>query len=199
MSIKSKGKFMKELTARLVSVHAGNNEDYSKEAFGSVEVEPDGFVGDKHRGFTRIAASWDPEPTGTVRRNERQWSGVSLEEIAVIQQRMDLKEPLTASTLGANICVEGIPNFSQLTKGSKLIFPSGAVLIIEEENPPCVDMGEQVESVYTTNSGEPVVGKLFPKKAMNIRGVVGFVDIPGVINAGDNVIVQVCEIPSWRE
>ena len=72
---------MKELTAKLVTVHAGDNEDLSKEAHKSVEIEPDGFVGDKHRGFTRIAASWDPEPNGTIRRNERQWSGVSLEEI----------------------------------------------------------------------------------------------------------------------
>lgn len=186
---------MKELTARLVSVHAGNNEDLSKEAYQSVEVEPDGFVGDKHRGFTRIATSWDPEPNGTVRRNERQWSGVSLEEIAVIQQRMDLKEPLDASTLGANICVEGIPNYSQLTKGSKLIFPSGAVLIVEEENPPCADMGAEIERVYTTNSGEPVSGKMFPKYALHLRGVVGFVDVPGIINAGDYVIVQVYEMP----
>jgi MOSC domain-containing protein YiiM len=118
-----------------------------------------------------------------------------LEEIAVIQQKMDLKEPLAASTLGANICVEGISNFSQLPKGSKLIFPSGAVLIVEEENPPCVDMGEQIEQVYTTNSGEPVSGKMFPKHALHLRGVVGFVDIPGIINAGDDVIVQAYEIP----
>ncbi len=182
---------MEKLTATLVSVHAGNNEDYSKESYKSVEVELDGFVGDKHRGFTRVAASWDSEPNGTVRRNERQWSGVSLEEIAVIQKNMDLKEPLAASTLGANICVKGIPNFSQLTKGSRLVFPSGAVLIVEEENPPCVDMGEQIERVYTTNSGKPVSGKMFPKHALHLRGVVGFVDVLGVINAGDDVIVHI--------
>ena len=184
---------MKKLIASIVSVHTGNNEDYSKEAFKSVEVDAEGFVGDKHRGFTRIAASWDVEPTGTVRRNERQWTGVSVEELAVIQKKMDLKEPLAASTLGANICVKGIPDFSKLTKGSKLIFPSGAVLIVEEENPPCVDMGEEIERVYKTHSGEPVAGKLFPKKALNLRGVVGFVDIPGVINAGDGVVVEVYE------
>jgi len=186
---------MKELSAKLVSVHAGNNENYSKEAHESVEVEPDGFVGDKHRGFTRIAQSWDPELNGTVRRNERQWSGVPMGELDVIQKKMDLKEPLTPTTLGANICVEGVSNFSQLPKGSKLIFPSGVVLIVEEENPPCVDMGEQIEHVYTTNSGEPVSGKMFPKHALHIRGVVGFVDIPGIINAGDDVIVQAYEIP----
>lgn len=150
-------------------------------------------------GFTRIAASWDPEPDGTVRRNERQWSGVSLEELDVIQKKMDLKEPLTPTTLGANICVEGFPNFSQLTKGSKLIFPSGAVLIVEEKNPPCVYMGTEIERTYTTNSGEHVSGKMFPKHALHLRGVVGFVDIPGIINAEDDVIVQVCETSGWEE
>ena len=154
---------------------------------------------DKHRGFTRIAASWDPEPNGTVRRNERQWSGVSLEELEIIQQRMDLKESLAASTLGANICVEGIPDFSRLSKGSKLIFPSAAVLIIEEENPPCVDMGMEIERAYTTNSGDPVTGKMFPKHALHLRGVVGFVDIAGVINTRDEIIVQVYESPPWTE
>ena len=188
---------MKELKAKVVSVHAGNNDDLSKEAHSSVQIESDGFVGDKHRGFTRIAASWDPEPTGTVRRNERQWSGVSSEEIAKIQQAMNLVEPLTASTLGTNICIEGVPNFSQLTKGSKLIFPSGAVLIIEEENPPCAEMGEEIERVYTTQSGEPALGKMFPRHALHLRGVVGYVDIPGKITSGDEITVQVYETPEW--
>ena len=154
---------------------------------------------DKHRGFTRIAASWDPEPNGTVRRNERQWSGVSLEELEIIRQRMDLKEPLAASTLGANICVQGIPDFSRLPKGSKLIFPSAAVLIIEEENPPCVDMGAEIERSYTTSSGDPVAGKMFPKYALHLRGVVGFVDIAGVINTGDEIRVQAYEMPPRAE
>ena len=78
---------MKEFKAKLVSVHSGDNEDLSKAAHQSLEVKADGFVDDKHSGFTRIAADWDPEPTGTIRRNERQWSGVSVEELAVIQQK----------------------------------------------------------------------------------------------------------------
>jgi len=190
---------MKEFKAKLVSVHSGDNDDLSKAAHQSLEVKADGFVDDKHSGFTRIAADWDPEPTGTVRRNERQWSGVSLEELAVIQQKMDLKEPLAASTLGVNICVEGIPDFSRLPKGSKLVFPSAAVLIIEEENPPCLDMGKEIERAYKTTTGDPVAGKMFPKHALHLRGVVGFVDIAGVINAGDEIIVQAYETPPWAE
>ncbi len=184
---------MKELVASLVSVHTGNNEDLSKDAQASAKAELDGFVGDKHSGFTRVAWPEDPEPTGTVRRNERQWSGVSVEELDMIQQRMCLVEQPTAATLGGNICLEGIPDFSRLPKGTRLIFPSGAVLLVEECNPPCADMGAQIAAKHTTNSGEPVAGSMFPNHALGLRGVVGVVDVPGIITAGDRVIVQVYE------
>jgi hypothetical protein len=164
---------MKELRGSLVSVHTGDNEDLSKDEQASARVELDGFVGDRHRGFERVAWAGDKDPEGTVRRNERQWSGVSVEELAIIEQKMDLKEPLTAAALGANICVEHIPDFSHLPSGSRLIFPSGAVLVVEECNPPCADMGKQITAKYTTHSGERVV------------------DVAGVIKAGDEVVVQV--------
>jgi len=200
---------VKKLVGTLVSVHTGNNtrnntrnnnssnnntadtEDYSKPAQPGAQVELDGFVADRHRGFERVAASYDPDPTGTVRRNERQWTGVSNEELAVIAERLDLKEPLMAATLGANICVEGIPGFSQLARGSRLVFPSGAVLVIEECNPPCVDIAGQVAAAHTTRSGAPVAGKMFPKYALGLRGVVGVVDVAGTIETGDRVVVEV--------
>jgi len=188
---------VKKLAGTLVSVHIGNNtsddEDYSKAAQPSVSVELDGFVGDRHRGFDRVAASYDLDPTGTVRRNERQWSGVSVEELAVIAERLDLKEPLLAATLGANICIEGIPDFSRLARGSRLVFPSGAVLVVEEDNPPCSDMAGQIVEAHTTRSGDPVAGKLFPKYALGLRGVVGVVDVAGTIEPGDRVVVELKE------
>jgi hypothetical protein len=186
---------MKEMVGSLVSVHTGDNEDFSKQARPSATLELDGFVGDKHRGFDRIAASYDPDPTGTRRRNERQWSGVSVEELGIIAERLDLKEPLDAATLGANTCVSGISGFSQLPKGSRLLFPSGAALLVEEGNPPCIDIAEQIAAKHTTRSGEPVAGKMFPRYASGLRGVVGVVDIPGTIEVGDRVIVQVYEPP----
>jgi len=184
---------VKKLIGTLVSVHTGNNADYSKQAQSSVQVELDGFVGDKHRGYDRIAASYDPDPTGTVRRNERQWSGVSLEELAIIGDRLDLEGPLMPATLGANICVEGIPEFSRLARGSRLVFPSGAVLVVEEGNPPCADIAEPIAAAYTTRSGGPVAGKMFPKYALGLRGVVGVVDVAGTIEPGDQVVVEVNE------
>jgi MOSC domain-containing protein YiiM len=115
----------------------------------------------------------------------------------MIDKRMDLKDPLTAENLGANICVEGIQNFSRLAKGDRLIFPSGATLIVESYNPPCSEMSVEISKLYTTNSGEPIQPLDFGKESTTIRGVVGSVDVPGAINAGDEFVVQVYEPPRW--
>ena len=182
---------MNELDARVVSVHSGDHEDLHKDAFETVEIDFEGFPGDGHRGFTRVAWKGDKDPEGTVRRNDRQWSGVSIEELTIITGRMDLARPLEASTLGANLCVEGIPDFSEVPRGTRLILPSGAVLLVEETNPPCKDMGMQIAAAYKTTSGEPADYKLFPKHSIGLRGVVGVVDVPGLIRAGDRVVVEI--------
>ena len=182
---------MKKLAGSVVSVHSGDHDDLHKEALESVEVDAEGFPDDGHRGFTRVCWQGDKDPEGTVRRNERQWSGVSAEELAIISRRMDLSRPLDASTLGANLCVEGIPEFSQLSEGTRLHFPSGAVLVIEEENPPCAEMGAEISAAYTASSGESADGKMFGKHSIGLRGVVGVVDVPGEIRTGDRVEVEI--------
>ena len=127
---------MSELAGSVVSVHSGDHVDLHKEEQPEVQAQLDGFVGDKHRGYSRVAFAGDIDPVGTVRRNERQWSAVSIEELEVVAQRMDLREPLAASTLGANLCFQDIPDLSGLLRGTRLHFPSGAVLRVEECNPP---------------------------------------------------------------
>jgi len=181
---------MKGSQASVVSVHAGDHEDLHKDSRDHVDVDAEGFPGDKHRGFTRVAWQGDKDPEGTVRRNERQWSGVSAEELAVISRRMDLSRPLEPGTLGANICVQGIPDFSQLPRGTRLRFSSGAILLVEEPNPPCAEMGEEITAAYTTSTGDPAPGNMFPKHAMGLRGVVGVVYAPGRIRAGDRIVLE---------
>ena len=187
----------KSITARVVSVHAGSNEDLSKEMHDMIQVELDGIVGDRHRSFHREAWQGDKQPAGTIRRNERQWSAVSVEELGAIQAAMVLDEPLQASHLGANLCLQGIGELSRLPKGTTLKFPSGAELIVEEYNPPCQDMSRIVASRYTARSGEAVSKTAFSKAAMLMRGVVGVVEVPGVIAAGDEVVVDIYETPEW--
>jgi MOSC domain-containing protein YiiM len=187
----------KSIAARVVSVHAGSNEDLSKEMHDTIQVELDGIVGDRHRSFERRAWQGDKQPKGTIRRNERQWSAVAVEELAAIQEAMELDQPLQASHLGANLCLQGIEELSRLPKGSTLKFPSGAELIVEEYNPPCQDMSGIVSSRYTARSGEAVSKTAFSKAAKLMRGIVGVVEVPGVIAAGDDVTVDIYETPGW--
>jgi len=110
---------------------------------------------------------------------------------------MDLSEPLTATCLGANLCLSGLKELSRLPKGTLLKFPSGAELIVEEYNPPCHDMGKKVASKYTTRSGEPLSSTAFSKAAKLTRGVVGVVEVAGTVSAGDEVTVEIYETPAW--
>jgi MOSC domain-containing protein YiiM len=188
---------VKEITAKVVSVHAGSNDDLSKEQHPSIQAELDGIVGDRHRSYSRKTWRGDKQRQGTVRRNERQWSAVSVEELADIQKNMDLKEPLSATSLGANLCLKGLPELSRLPKGTLLKFPSGAELIVEEYNPPCRHMGQSLATLHDTNSGKPLSATAFSKAAKLCRGVVGVVEVAGQINAGDDVTVILYDSPKW--
>jgi len=188
---------VKTLSGRVVSVHSGSNDDLSKEEHSSIQVELDGIVGDRHRSYVRKTWAGDKQPEGTTRRNERQWSAVSIEELDDIAKDMNIVEPLTATSLGANLCLQGIPELSRLPKGTLLKFPSGAELIVEEYNPPCKDMSEIQAAKHTQNSGDKVSLTAFSVASKLSRGVVGVVEATGVINAGDNVTVEIYETPAW--
>lgn len=180
-----------------MSVHAGGNEDLSKESRTSIDVELDGIVGDAHRSFERATWAGDKQPKGTRRRNERQWSAVSEEELAEIGEAMSLERPPGAADLGANLCLAGIPQLSRLPKGTLLRFPSGAELAVEEYNPPCRAMSEQIAKKYRTSSGKPPAATAFSAAAKLLRGIVGVVEAAGRIHAGDEVEVEIYETPSW--
>ncbi len=186
------------LTGTIASLHLGNNGDLSKAQCLSLYAEIDGFDGDKHNGPSRKAWAGEWEPKGTVRRNERQWSAVSIEELAHITEQLELTEPLRAETLGANLCIEGVAELSLLPKGTKLVFPSGAVLTVEEYNPPCTAMGERIAAAYATRSQKPLTGQSWLRPSAGRRGLVGVVDVPGKIRAGDAVEVRVFTAPVIR-
>jgi MOSC domain-containing protein YiiM len=183
--------------AQVTSVHAGSNKDLSKDEHPTIQVELDGVVGDRHQSHDRPTWRGDKQPEGTIRRNERQWSAVSVEELTEIQEAMGLTEALTAECLGANLCLAGVPQLSRLPKGSLLKFPSGVELVVEEFNPPCHDMGKKLASMYTSRSGEPISTTAFSKTAKLNRGVVGVVDVAGQISTGDQVTIEIYATPPW--
>ena len=188
---------MTKSTGKVISVHNGSQGTLSKENQPSIQVELDGVVGDRHRGISRDCWAGDKQDEGSARRNERQWSAVSIEELGHIAREMDLTEPLRASSLGANICLEGVPDLSRLPRGTVLKFSSGAMLMVEEYNPPCTDMSEKIAQTYTSKSGEPIENSAFSKAAKFSRGLVGVVEVAGIIQAGDKVIVEPEVLPKW--
>ncbi|MGI9232463.1 MAG: MOSC domain-containing protein [Woeseiaceae bacterium] len=188
---------MRALTARILSVHAGDIEDKTKSDQASIRFELDGVVGDRHRSFSRKTWAGDKQPKGTVRRNERQWSAVSKEELREIADALDLRQPLLPSVLGANLCLQGIKDLSRLPKGTLLKFPSGAELCVEEYNPPCLDMGTRLAETYRTRTDEALTTTAFSNAARLIRGIVGVVEVPGDVFSGDEVTIELYEQPSW--
>ncbi|MCZ6640051.1 MAG: hypothetical protein O7F71_00620, partial [Gammaproteobacteria bacterium] len=169
----------------------------ARQTVASAEVALDGLVGDKHRGHTRGVWEGDKDPEGTIRRNERQWSGISLEELDGITRELDLAESLTADVVGVNVCVSGIEGFSQLPAGSRLVFPSGAVLAVEEYNPPCLGMSQKISRMFATRSGEPLAKGAFSKASRGRRGIVGVVDVAGQISVGDDIVVEIFAVPNF--
>lgn len=188
---------MKTVEGVVVSVHVGAAQEFAKAPCDSIEVDFDGIVGDRHRSYKRGTWAGDKQPEGTVRRNERQWSAVSVEELAEITEAMDLSRPLSAAQLGANLCLSGVPQLSRLPKGTLLKFLSGAELIVEEFNPPCHGMGEELAKTMQTRSGKPLESTAFSKAAKVTRGIVGVVEVPGEIKAGDKMTVEIYQTPSW--
>ncbi len=184
---------MRRLKAKVHSVYLGSAGSLSKDASDALEAELDGLKGDRHRGYTRECWAGDKQKEGTIRRNERMWSAVSIEELKAISEAMDLTEPLTAALLGANICLEGLENLSDLACGTILKFPSGAELMVEEYNPPCLDMGIKISKTHKTRSGTPIKDTAFSKAAQYSRGVVGVVDVTGKIISGDEVTIKLVE------
>ncbi len=188
---------MATITATVASVHAGISDQTAKEQQTAIIVELDGVVGDHHRSYTRKAWAGDKQPNGTIRRNERQWSATSVEELARIQAAMDLAEPLSGAAVGVNICLVGVDELSRLPKGTILRFPSGAELMVAEYNPPCLDMGTKLANVLETNSGKALENTAFSKAAKLTRGLVGVVEVAGKICVGDEVEITPYQHPSW--
>ena len=187
----------KTIVGRVVSVHSGAGDTLGKEARDVIEVGLDGVIDDRHRGFIRKNWKDDKQPEGVIRRNERHWSAVSVEELADIQLAMNLVEPLLPASLGANLCLQGVPDLSRLARGSLLTFSSGVELMVEEYNPPCREMGEKLAAMHTSKSGEWIPAGAFSQAAKFSRGVVGVVEVAGIISTGDEVRVEPPHLPKW--
>jgi hypothetical protein len=146
-----------------------------------LEVDLQGIPGDRHYGFTRKAGARERwYKAGTPMRSGRQLTLVSLEELAEIARRMELPG-IEPEWLGANVLVQGLPDFTCLPWGSRLFFEGGATLVNEGDNAPCRFAGAEIARQFPERSG---LDLLFVKAAQNLRGLVASVECEGSITAG---------------
>jgi len=153
-----------------------------------------GIKYDNHAGFrTADVRENDFLKFGLPKRTEivnlREFSAVSIEEMEQVSEAMGIPE-IPIGSIGENLIISGIPNFSQLPIGTKLFFkkdgkPQMAVLIISGENTPCVIAGQSIQDQYFDKES---LKTLFVKHALGKRGIVGSVFCSGAINTGDTVV-----------
>lgn len=143
-----------------------------------------GLEGDRHAGLTqRSGVRQKHLPKGTEIRNARQLSLVSVEELAQIATTLGLAK-VDYRWLGANVLLKGAPRLTTCAPGTRLVFESGAVLVVDGENEPCRKAGGAIVRALGT---EASVAARFVKAAQRLRGVVGWVERPGAIRVGDRV------------
>jgi hypothetical protein len=150
-----------------------------------------GIAGDRHEGLTRLSGVREPwYPRRTPMRNERQLSILSTEELAETAAALGI-ERLDPAWVGANLCLSGIPRFTQLPPRTLLLFPSGATIRIDGDNDPCRAAGRAITRHIPDR---PDIELGYVKAAMHRRGLVGWVEREGVVRRGDEVKVRI-----WRQ
>ncbi len=154
-----------------------------------VQVDLQGFSGDKHYGMTHRSDGRTPHyPHGTEIRNDRQVSIISTEEMTQVAASMGIPEILP-EWLGANLLLEGIPHLTQLPPSTRLFFAQGAVLVVQQENLPCIGPGNVIQKHYPLDG----LAALFVNKALHQRGIVACVEKAGSVAAGDSVRMEIPE------
>ena len=180
-------------TVRALLIGRDRAAGLESEAVDAALLDWGGIVGESHGGATRPACSRVARqyPRGVEIRNARQLTAVSVEELEAIRAAMDAPR-LEPGWLGANLVVEGVENFSALPPSSRLIAPGGAALVVDMENAPCRLPGEVIEGRL------PGLGARFAKAAVGRRGVTLWVERPGELTLGDELVLHVPPPVRWR-
>lgn len=156
-----------------------------------IDLDFGGVVGDRHHGLTRPSNSRQLRyyPRGTMIRNRRQLTLVSVEELAEVADRLGVAY-LRPEWLGANLVVEGVAGLSTLPIGTRLMFAGGAGLVCEGVNQPCRLPGEVIQRHFSWSRAQAQ----FVKAAYGRRGIAASVEHPAPIRSGDRLTVEPPEL-----
>ncbi len=143
-----------------------------------------GLEGDRHAGLTRRSGVREKHlPRGVEIRNARQLSVVGVEELALIAAALGVPR-VDYRWLGANLLLSGVPSLTRCAPGTRLSFGSGAVLVVDGENEPCRKVGKAIARAV---GADAALASRFVKAAHHLRGLVAWVERPGLIRHGDPV------------
>lgn len=166
---------------RLLDAQGFGRFEFRSHSVEALELDFEGITANRHRGHTRKADARVPYlKRGAQMRNCRHLSLVSVEDCAELARRLDLNL-LDPAWLGANLVVAGIPHFSYIPRGTKLLCEGGAVLNIEDQNAPC---SRAAEAIAQANPGRDDIKLTFPKIAKGLRGIVATVEFPALLRVG---------------
>ena len=152
----------------------------------SVSITFDGIAGDCHAGRTYASDSrlLKQYKRGVPIANTRQLSILSEEQLAEIAGSLDIAR-LEPEWVGANLVTLGIPELTFLPPSTRMMFSSGATLIVDGENAPCRYVSDVI------NKHHPGKGDPFPKVARHKRGLVAWVEKEGAISVGDEIVLHI--------
>ncbi len=143
-------------------------------------IGPHGFVGDRHEAEFRESRNG-----GAPRKNQRQWSAVSSDEVAQLCADLGIDPPFQPGALGENLLLSGVM-LQFVPEDSVLEFPSGARLQVSGRNDPCANAAAELSETYGASIKES-----FVKTAFGRRGILGTVLETGIIRPGDAVRIMV--------
>ncbi len=178
---------MNETVGKVLEVLVCNDPNSIRsQIVDSVDVDFEGFPGDKHSGLTKLSDSRTKfYPRGTRIRNSRQISLVSKEELDIVKERLEI-DRLLPEWMGANLFIEGVPSFTDIKPNTRFFFSSGAVLLVTSDNLPCATMTEEICKYFPD---KPDLNSKVINASMNLRGLVAVVELPGKIMKGDELRV----------
>lgn len=184
-------KYTHQIEGRVEAVlvcDVANSIESSRKA--SIRLHLAGVVGDCHYGATCASNSRYPDyPRGTEIRNSRQVSIISVEEMQQVAATLALPV-IQPEWLGANLLIRSIPALTHLPPSTRLSFPGGAVLIVQGENDPCLHPGRVIQANYPDR---PDLDSAFVKAALHKRGIVAWVEHPGVVSEGEVMTATIPE------
>lgn len=161
-------------------------------SYDRIDLTFAGVEGAFHAGLTRPSCSrvTAQYPKGTDIRNERQLSIVSEEELALIAADMGVNR-IDPARIGATMVIRGIPDFTHVPPSSRLQAPSGATVVVDMENRPCIFPAKSLDVVH------PGKGKAFKPAAKGRRGVTAWVAAQGAVAVGDTLTLHIPDQRAW--